>query len=66
MAASVEPPECYKVREVAKLLHVGERLIWTLIETGQLRSVKFRRTRRITADALREFLAAADDTTEVA
>lgn len=48
----------YPVPEVAQLLGgVTPRYVWSLIDAGQIRSVKLGRRRFIPHDALAEFLA---------
>ena len=50
------PPVLFKVPEVAARLNVAENTVHALISTGQLRSVKIGRARRISASALAEYL----------
>jgi excisionase family DNA binding protein len=44
--------------EAAEILNVGRSTVFELMRTGRLRSVKIGRSRRISYDALREFVAA--------
>jgi len=44
------------LREAAGLLCVSERTIWGMCASGQLRSIKIGRCRRIPMSALREIL----------
>lgn len=55
--------EAYKVEQVAKLLNVGRDKIYELIRTGQLRSVKIGKLRRITDRQLADFIASLEDAT---
>jgi excisionase family DNA binding protein len=43
--------------EAAEILNVGRSTVFELMRTGRLRSVKIGRSRRISYDALREFVA---------
>lgn len=45
------------MREAAILLSLGRSSLYTLVATGQIRSVKIGRSRRIPADAIDEFVA---------
>ncbi len=60
-----EPPSprvrAYTVEEVADLLHVGRDKIYYLLRTGQLRSIKIGKSRRITEEHLAAFVAALED-----
>lgn len=48
--------QAYTVEQVAEMLHVGRDKVFCLIRTGQLRSVKIGKLRRITDRHLAEFL----------
>jgi len=50
------PPLAYTTTEAAEALRVSRAHIYHLIERGQLRSVKFGKSRRIPADALAELI----------
>lgn len=50
-------PELYRVRDVTKILNLGRTVVFDLIRTGRLRSVKEGRARLIPASAVREYLA---------
>ena len=49
--------EAYTVEQVAKMLHVGRDKVYILLRTGQLRSIKIGKSRRITQQHLAEFIA---------
>jgi excisionase family DNA binding protein len=55
--------EAYTVEQVAKMLHIGRDKVYILLRTGQLRSIKIGKSRRITKEQLAEFIATleADD-----
>jgi excisionase family DNA binding protein len=53
--------QAYTVEQVAKMLHVGRDKIYYLIRTGQLRSIKIGKLRRITEEQLTEFVASLED-----
>jgi excisionase family DNA binding protein len=55
--------EAYTVEQVAKMLHIGRDKVYILLRTGQLRSIKIGKSRRITQQHLAEFIATleADD-----
>ena len=52
--------QAYTVEQVAELLHVGRDKVFCLIRTGQLRSIKIGKLRRITDRHLAEFLVSLD------
>lgn len=53
------PPErlAYTVEEAAETLGISRALMYRLIASGDIATVKFRSSRRITPEALRDFLA---------
>jgi excisionase family DNA binding protein len=53
--------QAYTVEQVAKMLHVGRDKVYELIRTGQLRSLKIGKLRRITEEHLAEFIASIED-----
>ena len=53
--------QAYTVEQVAKMLHVGRNKVYELLRTGQLRSIKIGKLRRITEDQLAEFIASVED-----
>jgi excisionase family DNA binding protein len=55
-----KPLQAYTVEQVAKMLHVGRDKVYYLLRTGQLRSLKIGKLRRITEQQLAEFIASLD------
>jgi len=55
--------QAYTVEQVAEILHVGRDKVYHLIRTGQLRSIKIGKLRRITSEHLAEFVASLENTT---
>jgi excisionase family DNA binding protein len=53
--------QAYTVEEVADLLHIGRDKVYYLLRTGQLRSIKIGKSRRITEDHLAEFVASVEE-----
>jgi excisionase family DNA binding protein len=53
--------QAYTVEEVADLLHVGRDKVYYLLRTGQLRSIKIGKSRRITEEHLTAFVASLED-----
>lgn len=51
------PRLCYTPAEVALLLGVGRTKVYELMSSGQLGSISIGRSRRVTAEELRRFLA---------
>jgi excisionase family DNA binding protein len=47
--------------EVARTLGVGRTMVFELIRSGELRSVKIGKSRRIPIDAVREYVAGLAD-----
>ena len=43
------------------MLHIGRDKVYYLLRTGQLRSIKIGKSRRITARQLAEFIAALEE-----
>ena len=52
--------QAYTVEQVAKMLHIGRDKVYYLLRTGQLRSLKIGKLRRITEQQLAEFIASLD------
>lgn len=52
----------YTAEQVADMLSIGRDKVYYLLRTGQLRSIKIGKLRRITSAHLAEFLASAEDT----
>ena len=55
-----KPLQAYTVEQVAKMLHIGRDKVYYLLRTGQLRSLKIGKLRRITEQQLAEFIASLD------
>ncbi len=53
--------QAYTVEQVAKMLHVGRDKIYYLLRTGQLRSIKIGKLRRITEEQLANFIESLED-----
>jgi excisionase family DNA binding protein len=53
--------QAYTVEQVAKMLHIGRDKVYQLLRTGQLRSIKIGKLRRITEEQLTEFIASLED-----
>jgi excisionase family DNA binding protein len=53
--------QAYTVEQVAEMLHVGRDKVYCLLRTGQLRSIKIGKLRRITEQHLAEFIASRED-----
>ena len=56
-----KPLQAYTVEQVAKMLNVGRDKVYYLLRTGQLRSIKIGKLRRITEEQLAEFIASRED-----
>ena len=54
--------QAYTVEQVAEILHVGRDKVYHLIRTGQLRSIKIGKLRRVTGEHLAEFVASLENT----
>jgi excisionase family DNA binding protein len=52
--------QAYTVEQVAKMLHVSRDKVYFLLRTGQLRSLKIGKLRRITDEQLAEFIASRE------
>ena len=52
--------QAYTVEQVAEMLHVGRDKVYCLLRTGQLRSMKIGKLRRITDRHLAEFVASLE------
>lgn len=53
--------QAYTVEQVAEILHVSRDKIYFLLRTGQLRSIKIGKLRRITSRHIAEFIASLED-----
>jgi excisionase family DNA binding protein len=52
--------QAYTVEQVAEMLHIGRDKVYYLLRTGQLRSIKIGKLRRITNQHLAEFVASLE------
>ncbi|MGI8330367.1 helix-turn-helix domain-containing protein [Actinomadura scrupuli] len=52
--------QTYTVEQIAETLQVGRDKVYFLLRTGQLRSIKIGKLRRITDEHLAEFIASLD------
>ncbi|WP_225992980.1 helix-turn-helix domain-containing protein [Actinomadura rudentiformis] len=52
--------QAYTVEQVAEILQIGRDKIYFLLRTGQLRSIKIGKLRRITDQQLAEFVASLE------
>jgi excisionase family DNA binding protein len=53
----VQMPVLLRPEEVARMLSIGRTAVFELIRTGELRSVKIGKSRRIPAEAVVEYVA---------
>jgi len=53
--------EAYTVEQAAEMLHVGRDKVYCLLRTGQLRSIKIGKLRRITGQHVAEFIASLEN-----
>jgi excisionase family DNA binding protein len=53
--------QAFTVEQVADMLHVGRDKVYYLLRTGQLRSIKIGKSRRITEEQLAEFVASLEE-----
>jgi excisionase family DNA binding protein len=51
----------YTVEEVAEILHVGRDKVYFLLRSGQLRSIKIGKSRRITDQHIAEFISSLEE-----
>jgi excisionase family DNA binding protein len=49
-----------KIEEVVRILSLGRSQVYKLITSGELRSIKIGRSRRIPREALADFVASAE------
>jgi excisionase family DNA binding protein len=61
MTRGGETLQAYTVEQVAEMLHVGRDKIYYLLRTGQLRSIKIGKLRRITNQHLAAFIESLED-----
>jgi excisionase family DNA binding protein len=53
--------QAYTVEQVVEILQIGRDKVYELLRTGQLRSIKIGKLRRITNRQLAEFVASVED-----
>jgi excisionase family DNA binding protein len=53
--------QAFTVEQVAEMLNVGRDKVYSLLRTGQLRSIKIGKLRRITERHLAEFIASLEE-----
>ncbi|MFF0523480.1 helix-turn-helix domain-containing protein [Actinomadura nitritigenes] len=53
--------QVYTVEQIADVLQIGRDKVYMLLRTGQLRSIKIGRLRRITARQLADFIASVEE-----
>jgi excisionase family DNA binding protein len=53
--------KAYTVEQVADMLSIGRDKVYYLLRTGQLRSIKIGKLRRITTQHLTEFITALEN-----
>jgi excisionase family DNA binding protein len=56
--------QAYTVEQVAKMLHIGRDKVYQLLRTGQLRSIKIGKLRRITEEQLARQPPTGTETTD--
>lgn len=56
-----EPTQLHPLTEVQSRLSIGRTKVFKLIESGELRSVKIGKSRRVSEQALRDFIAALEE-----
>lgn len=56
-AAPIVDAQLYSVPDAMRMLRLSRTVIYELIRSGRLRSVKQGRARRITATAIRDYIA---------
>jgi excisionase family DNA binding protein len=53
--------QAFTVEQVAEMLNVGRDKVYALLRTGELRSIKIGKLRRITEQHLTEFIASLEE-----
>jgi excisionase family DNA binding protein len=53
--------QAYTVEQVAEMLHIGRDKVYYLLRTGQLRSIKIGKSRRITDRHVAQFIAEREE-----
>ena len=61
VAKGGEHLRAYTVEQVAEMLHVGRDKVYYLLRTGQLRSIKIGKLRRITDQHVADFVTSLED-----
>ena len=54
--------QAFTVEQVAEMLHVGRDKVYYLLRTGQLRSIKIGKLRRITDQHVADFIESLETT----
>jgi excisionase family DNA binding protein len=62
----ITDPQLYCIPDAVRMLRLSRTVIYELIRSGRLRSVKEGRARRITADAIREYITLLEKEAEEA
>jgi excisionase family DNA binding protein len=62
--AQVSEPQLYQVSDAMRLLRLSRTVIYELIRSGRLRSVKQGRSRRIPVAAIRDYIALLEEEAE--
>jgi excisionase family DNA binding protein len=62
--AQVGEPQLYQVPDAMRLLNLSRTVIYELIRSGRLRSVKQGRSRRISAAAIRDYITLLEEEAE--
>jgi excisionase family DNA binding protein len=57
--------QAYTVEQVAEILNIGRDKVYFLLRTGQLRSIKIGKLRRITDQHLADFVASLEEKASV-
>ncbi|GAA3235913.1 helix-turn-helix domain-containing protein [Actinocorallia longicatena] len=57
----IPPARAFTVEQTAQILGVGRDTVYGLLRTGQLRSIKIGRLRRITQEHITAFLTTKDN-----
>ena len=62
--AQMSEPQLYQVIDVMRMLRLSRTVVYELIRSGRLRSVKEGRARRITVAAIRDYIALLEEEAE--
>jgi excisionase family DNA binding protein len=62
--AQLSEPQLYQVTDTMRILRLSRTVVYELIRSGRLRSVKEGRARRITAAAIRDYIALLEEEAE--